>query len=235
MKRKNRQQKEREYIEKYGHIPIDYKERLSWLYDHLKINEKKEQQILEMRTQLYNFLYYKTYKVVLFEEPEGSPRPRFRLINRQNLVNEAFNNGQFVHVYSLNAREDSVYMQRVVEEELYELDHIIHTPCDVEYNVFFKTPSYYNSDLVILSEIGLERPLVKPDFDNIEKKYSDMYNGNVWIDDTCVVSGTINRFYSVLPRVEINLKYLNCVYNKHQAKSIEKKISGPVIYFEKEK
>lgn len=235
MKRKNRKQKEREYFEKYGQIPIDYTERLSWLYDKLNMNEKKEQQFLELRRQLYNYLYYRVYKVVLFEEPEGSPRPRFRLINRENLINEAFTNSSFVHVYSVNAKEDNMYMSRLVEQELYELQSIIYTPCDVEYNTFFKTPSYLNNEFTLAAEIGLQRPMEKPDWDNIGKKYSDMYNGNVWVDDKCVVSGTVNRFYSVLPRIEINLKYLNCVYNRFQAKSIENKIGNGVIYFEKEK
>jgi Holliday junction resolvase RusA-like endonuclease len=235
MKRKNRKQKENEYVEKYGMIPIDYKERLYWLNDTLKINDRKAQEIIDIRNQMYNFLYYRTYKIILFEEPEGSPRPRFRLINRQNLVNSALANGSFVHVYSINAHEDNVFMSRLTDSELYELDSIIYTPCDVEYNTFHKTPSYFNTEETMLAEIGLQRPLTKPDWDNIGKKYSDMSNGNIWIDDTCVISGTVNKFYSVLPRVEINLKFLNCVYNRHQARSIAKKIDNDVIYFKKEK
>ena len=47
-----------------------------------------------------------------------------------------------------------------------------------------------------------------------------MFNANVWLDDTLVVDGSIHRFYSVLPRVEIRIKYLNMVYNKHQYTSI---------------
>ena len=47
-----------------------------------------------------------------------------------------------------------------------------------------------------------------------------MYNSNVWIDDCLTIKGTVYKFYSVLPRVEINLNYLNAVYNKKQYDSI---------------
>lgn len=239
MKRKNRKQKHEEYLKKYGEVPIDYRDRLAWLYDKLHITDKKAEEILNFRTQMYNFLYYRAYKVILFEEPEGTPRPRFRLVNRSNLVNEAMNNGQFVHVYSLNAKEDNMFMKRLItNEEYYELNNIIYTPCDVEYFTYFKTPGYYNANDTILAEIGLERPLQKPDWDNVGKKYSDMYNGNVWIDDTCVVRGVVDRYYSVLPRIEINLYYLNGLYNIHQARSTVRKTDlslDDVIYFKGEK
>lgn len=233
MKRKTRKQKELIYEEKYSQIPIDYIDRLSWMYDTLNITDKKAEQILQTRNQMFNFMYYRLFKIILFEEPEGTPRPRFRLINRQNLANMAINNSSFVHVYSINAHEDNTFMKRLIEGEIYELQDLIYQPCDVEYNVFFKTPSYYNSEQKILAEVGLDRPINKPDWDNIGKKYSDMYNGNVWVDDSCVVSGAVNKFYSILPRVEINLNFLNCLYNKHQARAMQKRTPQDVIYFER--
>ena len=233
MKRKTRKQKEEIYREKYGNIPIDYEERLAWMYDAFHITENKANKILDARNQMFYFMYYKLFRIILFEEPEGTPRPRFRLINRQNFANTAINNGSFVHVYSINAHEDNVFMKRLIDEEIYELQDLIYQPCDVQYNVFFKTPSYYNTEQKILAEIGLDRPINKPDWDNIGKKYSDMYNGNVWVDDSCVVSGTVNKFYSILPRIEINLNFLNCLYNKHQAKSMQKRTPQDIIYFER--
>lgn len=230
-KKKNRIDKSIQYQEKYSHIPIDYNERLSWMYDNYNINDKKALEIYNKRNNMVNSLYYKEFTVILFEEPEGAKRPRFRLINRYNLVNEAMTNSDFVHVYSPDAREDSVYMKRLIEGDLIELDTLIYTPCIVEYNIYIKTPSTFNTTDTFLSEIGLIRPLVKPDWDNIGKKYSDMYNHNVWIDDTLVISGTVNRFYSILPRVEIKLRYLNMLYNKYQYNTISKKVDGEVLYY----
>lgn len=230
-KKKNRIDKAIQYQEKYSHIPIDYNERLSWMYDNYRINDRKAIEIYNKRSDMVNSLYYKEFTVILFEEPEGAKRPRFRLINRYNLVNEAMNNSDFVHVYSPDAKEDSVYMKRLIDHDLVELDTLIYTPCIVEYNIYIKTPSVFNTVDTFLSELGLIRPLVKPDWDNIGKKYSDMYNHNVWIDDTLVISGTVNRFYSILPRVEIKLRYLNMLYNKYQYNTISKKIEGEVLYY----
>ena len=71
-----------------------------------------------------------------------------------------------------------------------------------------------------MAEIGLDRPITKPDFDNIAKLYSDMYNSNVWLDDCLTIRGSVDKFYSILPRVEIDLRFLNGVYNKHQYNNI---------------
>lgn len=235
MKRKNRKIKEEEYKQKYSHIPIDYNERLEWMYDNYKINDRKAREILDKRYAMISDLYYKDINIVLLEEPEGTPRPRFRLINRHNLVNEAINNGQFVHVYSLNAKEDSIHMKRLIDQELVQLQELIWTPCIVEYNIYQKIPTVFNTTDTFLAELGLIRPITKPDWDNIGKKYSDMFNHNVWLDDTLVISGTLNKFYSILPRVEIKLRYLNTLYNKYQYNTIMKRTDQEISYFKGEK
>ena len=221
MKRKTRKVKEEEYEKNYSHIPIDFKERLSWLYDTLKITDTQAYDILLERDRMLSSLQYIDTMIVLFEVPEGSPRPRFRIVNRKNLSNMALSNPNFIHVYSLTGREDNVFMKRLIEkEEFNALDNMICTPCICDINMYFKTPSYYNKTQTILAEIGLERPISKPDWDNGGKKYSDMFNANIWLDDTLVVDGAVHKYYSVLPRVEIRLRYLNMLYNNHQYKSI---------------
>ena len=74
-----------------------------------------------------------------------------------------------------------------------------------------------------MAEIGIDRPINKPDFDNIEKSYADAFTGNVWIDDIVVVDASFHKYYSILPRVEINLKYSNQLYNNHQYKAMIKR------------
>ena len=80
------------------------------------------------------------------------------------------------------------------------------------------------------------RPEIKkPDFDNIAKKYSDMYNYNIWLDDSQVIDGEVHKYYSILPRVEIYLRYMNVVYNKHQYNTItsRKDYDGaPLMYLD---
>jgi len=228
---KSRKQKQLEYEEKFSDIPKDYTERLLWMYDKYNINDKKAENIIAKRNAMVQSLEYGDLFIILYENPEGSPRPRFRLVNRKNFINEAMTNGQFVHVYSITGKEDNMFMKRLIDNDLIAISNMIFTPCIVEYNAYLKTPSVFNAEDKFLAEIGLIRPITKPDWDNIGKKYSDMSNHNLWLDDTLVISGTVNKFYSILPRVEIKLRFLNMLYNKYQYRSISNKVEDEVKYF----
>lgn len=213
----NLKKRQKEYQSKYGNIPIDYRERLEWMCNTLSISYNDMSNILYERDRRMNSLYYTTIRVVLYQIPQGAKRPRYRFINRGNLTSAAKIDNSFIHVYSPDAASNHEYMKRLVtDQDFIQLEHLICTPCDVHYRAYFPTPKSYNKLETFMAEIGLNRPLTKPDFDNIEKLYADMYNSNVWIDDALTVSATINKFYSILPRVEIDLSYLNAVYCKQQ-------------------
>lgn len=228
---KSRNQKAKIYESKYSEIPRDYMERLSWMYDKYHITQAKADQIIRAKYNMLSSLYYSDdILVVLYEEPEGSPRPRARYVNKKNLTSYAKSDPGYIQVYSLTGASDRKFMKRLInDEDLMKLDHLICTPCDVEYNTFSKTPSSYNTITTFLAEIGIIRPVSKPDFDNMEKKYSDMYNGNVWIDDALVQDSALHKYYSILPRVEIRLKFLNLLYTKYQYEQIVKRVEDPNI------
>ena len=213
---KSRRQKIIQYTEEYGDIPRDYIQRLNWLCDKLKISKDAQyMSILQMRDMYMMNMYYSIYKIVLYENPEGSPRPRARLVNRSNLSNFALSDSSFIQIYSITGKADRVYMERLMKQEDFNaLNNIIYTPCDVIYDAFFKTPSSFTKEEKIMAEIGILRKFSKPDWDNIGKKYSDMMNSNIWIDDKNVVSGTVNKYYSCLPRIEITLRFLNTLYTR---------------------
>ena len=63
-----------------------------------------------------------------------------------------------------------------------------------------------------------------------------MYNHNIWLDDSLVVDGTVRKYYSILPRVEIWLRYLNYATNVHQYKNLigrkEYKQDQPINYLD---
>lgn len=232
---KKRKDKQKLYEEKYSHIPRGYNERIEFIVNQKQLSESKMDEIMKSISEEMQNLYYTDFIVVLYEEPEGAMRPRFRLVNRQNLSNMAFSNSSFVHVYSVTGKEDNIYMRKLLGDEVFILDQFIYTPCIIEYNAYIKTPSTYNTEETIKAEIGLTRPIVKPDWDNIGKKYSDMYNSNVWFDDSLVISGHVEKYYSVLPRVEIKLRYLNKLYNKYQYNSMKNKLDFEIDYFGKGK
>lgn len=216
---KSKKEKMIEYDRKYGHIPKDYKERLEYLYDTLHITENKAQEIIQTREAFINSTYFETVRLVMYEIPEYTPRPRARIINKKGILNSVGTNS-FIQVYSITGRANREFMRMFTKENLSYLEQLLYTPCDIEYKAYFPTPTYYNSTEKFLAEIGLYRPLIKPDFDNIEKSYSDSFTGNIWIDDIVVVDATFRKYYSILPRMEIDLKYANQLCNKHQYKSM---------------
>ena len=220
---KNKKQKILEYQEKYSHIPKDYKERLLYLYDKLGLDDNKSNEILRARENYINSTYYESVRIVLYEIPEYTPRPRARIINKSGIINASTGNNSFIQIYSITGRQNKEYMKMYTQQNIKVLDRLLCTPCDIEYNVYFPTPSYYNKTQIFLAEIGIDRPISKPDFDNIEKSYADAFTGNIWIDDILVVDASFHKYYSILPRVEINLLYSNYLYNKHQYDSMLKR------------
>ena len=220
---KNKKQKMLEYQDKYGHIPLDLDGRLNYLYDTLNIDDEKAQEILQYRYNYINSTTYKTINITMYEVPEYTPRPRARLITKNGIINAATGNNSFIQVYSITGKDNKQYMEMFTKENLKELESLLCTPCDLELNTYFPTPKYYNKIETFMAEIGLDRPIGKPDFDNIEKSYADMFTDNIWIDDIIVVDAVIRKFYSILPRVEITLKYQNHLYNKHQHKAMLKR------------
>lgn len=218
---KNRKKKSAEYDEKYSNIPKDYNERLEWMYNEYNISDKKADRILSTRNEMINAYNYDSISFVLYEVPLGKERPRFRRFTKKQLINGAIQTPEFIQVYSLSAKDDHVHMNRLINTtDIIMLDQLLCTPISVEFIAYFPTPKSYSQERKFLAEIGLDRPLTKPDFDNIEKKYADMFNGTVWLDDVFVVDSSIKKFYSVLPRLEIRIHFMNMVYNKNQYKTI---------------
>lgn len=234
---KSRRQKAQLYEERYSKIPRDFQARLEWMYEKYHITPSKADAIYQARNQMVETLQYSNIiHVILYEEPEGSPRPRARYVNKANLTSMAKSNPGFIQIYSLTGASDRSFMKRLItEEEMIQVDYLINTPCSVRYEAYFKTPNAFNAIDTFLAELGIIRPITKPDFDNIEKKYSDMYNGNVWLDDALVIDSSMSKYYSILPRVEISLRYLNMLFNKFQYDAIAKRVedASNVAYFER--
>lgn len=213
-------QKLKDYQNKYGDIPLDFKERLDYMCNLYKVSYDEMIDIFKERDRRLSLLYYTTIRVVLNVVPEGAKRPRYRFVNRGNLINAAITDPGFIHVYSPGAAQNHEYMKRLVDSEIVQLEHLICTPCDVRFRAYFPTPKSFNKIETFMAELGLNRHIYKPDWDNIGKLYSDMYNSNIWVDDALTVHGEVDKFYSILPRVEIDLSFLNAVYCKQQYEAI---------------
>lgn len=215
--------------------PKDYQERINWIIDTYKISDAKLKDIIDTKDKMMQQMYYMPELfVVIYEIPEGSPRPRARFIKSKgnNILANARSNPGFIQVYSITGAADKKFMQEFKTNNDFDfLESLIYTPCSVKYDAYFKTPSIFNSKEKMLAELGMIRPLSKPDFDNVEKKYSDMYTGNIWVDDSIVIESNFNKYYSELPRIEITLRYMNMLYNKYQYKSASKRLGLDDIKF----
>ena len=235
IKIKTRKQKTEIYNQKFSTIPKDYQERINWIIDTYKISDAKLKDIIDTKDKMMQQMYYMPELfVVIYEIPEGSPRPRARFIKSKgnNILANARSNPGFIQVYSITGAADKKFMQEFKTNSDFDfLESLIYTPCSVKYDAYFKTPSIFNSKEKMLAELGMIRPLSKPDFDNVEKKYSDMYTGNIWVDDSIVIESNFNKYYSELPRIEITLRYMNMLYNKYQYKSASKRLGLDDIKF----
>lgn len=224
---KSRKEKFIEYQEKFRYIPKGFRDRLEYMCDIFKVSEKRMNEILRARERFIDDIYYKELFITLYEAPEGTPRPRARLINRYNVLDESKKNSEFIQIYSITGKSDSAYMKRLVTDNEYiEAGKLIYTPCDIEISLYFETPSGFSINDKFLAEVGVKRPIKKPDWDNAGKKYSDMYNGNIWLDDRLVIDASVHKYYSILPRVEIRLLYANKLFDKAQYRSVYKDIQA---------
>jgi Holliday junction resolvase RusA-like endonuclease len=220
---KTKKDKMVEYDYKYGHIPHDYIERLHFLCEEHGITDAKAEEIINARNEFIASTYYETIKMVIYEVPEHTPRPRARMVTRRNVINAVTGTHSFIQIYSITGKENQEFMRMYTRQHLQHLEQLLCTPCDIEYRTYFPTPSSFSKTDIFLAEIGVHRPMCKPDFDNIEKSYADSFTGNIWLDDIVVVDATLRKYYSVLPRVEIYLKYANQISSLPQYRGITKR------------
>lgn len=68
---------------------------------------------------------------------------------------------------------------------------------------YFKIPKSTSKRKADLMRQGVIRPTKTPDWDNIGKIIADGCNKLIWDDDSHVIQGTVEKFYSDDPRVDV--------------------------------
>ena len=131
--------------------------------------------------------------------PKGTPRPR------------SGKNGVF---YVKGASDNKKIFKEFIRDNDITL---ISTPTKFHCISYLPIPSSMSNVEKILAELGFIRPTSKPDWDNIAKAYCDMIQGLLLYDDSLVVEGSSKKFYSVKPRIEILIEYMenyDCKFNR---------------------
>ncbi|MCM1218692.1 MAG: RusA family crossover junction endodeoxyribonuclease [Lachnospiraceae bacterium] len=198
-----------EYVDLYGAIPKDFEERLKWLFNEIAFTNRDVETLFSKIDSLIN-AEWETLTYIFYMEPSYSARPRSNRNTFTFYVPESHDaQAMFSEFMDLHAN----------------MKEVISTPCILETHAYTKTPVGMSRVEHLAAELELIRNLNSPDWDNIGKLYCDMVQNALISNDSIVFRGAVEKFYSVLPRVEIIVRYMkkyDCRYNK---RSIEKRKS----------
>lgn len=134
--------------------------------------------------------------VLAFEipgQPIGQGRPKFSTINghaRAYDPEKSRNYKAYIRMLATQAMKASGFT-------------MIEGPCSIEIFAFFEVPKSKSKKFREAALSGLEYPTKKPDLSNIIKGIEDAINNLVYKDDACIVSLSVCKFYSDVPRVEV--------------------------------
>lgn len=96
-------------------------------------------------------------------------------------------------------------------KELYIINHPgvrLSGMLELDMEAYFPIPKATSKKNRLLMLSGGIRPTVKPDIENIYKIIADALNGLAYDDDKQIVSGSMDKYYSEDPRVEIYVREL---------------------------
>ena len=128
-----------------------------------------------------------TMKVTIEGEPKGKGRPRF------------YNGHAVTPQTTRDYEEEAALAYKAKVKKTY------HGAVGVRIRAYFKIPKGVSKAVRQMMEDGVRRPTKKPDIDNIDKIILDALNGIAFDDDKQVVEETLSKFYSVHPRVEVEV------------------------------
>jgi hypothetical protein len=86
-------------------------------------------------------------------------------------------------------------------------------------SLYIPTPKAFNKKCKYIAEMKLLRPIVTPDLDNVEKIVNDAIKAFIIYDDAQIVTNVTEKYYSVQPRMEVEI-----IYNASPLLPVHKKI-----------
>ena len=195
---------EKEYNEKYGMVPEDSDERYQYMIQKIKsptFKERLDTFIHEIKQRETNTISFTIYLL-----PKATPRPRL---------------GKGGLFYVKGASDNKKFFRNFLQDTEYPL---ITTPVIFSCNAYFPIPSSMTQIEKMAAELGLIRPISKPDWDNVAKTYCDMIQDTLLYDDSLIIEGTSKKYYSLKPRVEISLTYFTTHDSAFNEKKMQQKL-----------
>ena len=188
------------YKERYKDVDKDTIKRIQRYMIGAKFSDKDAKKF-HKEVERITSLEHESIKIVLYIIPESTPRPRL------NMAGHNF--------YVKNAASNNKYMKILVEHEEMLQGYIV-TPCEFTCRMYFPIPGDMNKVDTLLAEMGYIQPPIQKDWDNLGKTYSDMVQKWLLINDALIVRGVSEKYWSLKPRVEIEITYAkeaDCKYN----------------------
>ena len=125
--------------------------------------------------------------------PVGKGRPKFA------------RRGKFVSTYTptkTRTYEDTI---KVAARQAMTIEPL-QTPVTVFVYISVPIPASYSKKRKQACLSGFEKPMKKPDIDNVSKCFLDAMNGIVYVDDVQVISLHMTKVYSTVGMVEVMVK-----------------------------
>lgn len=152
--------------------------------EKLKNKIKKENPLLELE------------KIVILGDAKAQTRPR------------AAARGKHVKIYEdPKMRDWKIEFMSVLNNMLPEKFIPGEGEVRIDIKVFVLPPKKFSDAKTFLAESGFIRPTKKPDFDNIAKSIVDASKNVLWKDDKQITFARIEKFYSLKPRMEIQIRF----------------------------
>lgn len=195
------------------------------LREYIADQKKPEKIIAKAREKALRIIDQREYEsihILMYEYPFKTDRPRtYR-----------------GHTWSPGAADNKAYFTKALSKINSTLK-LINTPGEIELAAYLEMPARVPPDEVILFETRLLKPVDKPDYDNVGKCYTDMFTWILTTDDDIFWRGEIRKYYSLLPRVDITIRYVkkhesDYIYNKLKTrKTIKQGLASGQIILEK--
>ena len=126
--------------------------------------------------------------------PVGKGRPRFA------------KRGKFVSTYTPTKTRDYESIIKDAAKQAMGNSAPLETPVTVAIYITVPIPTSYSKKRTEACLNGSERPIKKPDIDNIAKCFLDAMNEIVYLDDTQVLTLHVTKVYGTVGMVEVMVK-----------------------------
>ena len=126
--------------------------------------------------------------------PIGKGRPKFA------------RRGNFVSTYTPTKTRDYEDLIKESARQAMGSAEVLETPVTVAIYITVPIPASYSKKRTEACLSGSERPIKKPDIDNVAKCFLDAMNEIVYKDDTQVLTLHITKVYGTVGMVEVMVK-----------------------------